>query len=176
MWKPASQRRDGWAWSRLLSLGERTVSSSPVQYAACLKPWLEKDQGHIWIYRPSFHVQIPIIKIRWSWDCQIFIMKISILLAHWCQVTHICGSKIIIIGSDNGLSPGRRLAIIWTNAGILLTGPSGTNFSDNLSKIHTFSFKIDTFENVVQSDLWISYCIWSSQLTCIFFAPFHFFC
>ena len=30
-----------------------------------------------------------------------------------------------IIGSDNGLSPGRRLAFIWTNAGILLIGPLG---------------------------------------------------
>ena len=26
------------------------------------------------------------------------------------------------IGSDNGLSPGRRQAINWTNAGILLIG------------------------------------------------------
>ena len=34
-------------------------------------------------------------------------------------MTHICVSKLTIIGSDNGLSPGRRQAIIWTNAGIL---------------------------------------------------------
>ena len=32
-----------------------------------------------------------------------------------------------IIGSDNGLSPVRRQAIIWTNAGILLIGPLGAN-------------------------------------------------
>ena len=30
---------------------------------------------------------------------------------------HICVDKLTIIGSDNGLSPGRRQAIIWTNAG-----------------------------------------------------------
>ena len=31
---------------------------------------------------------------------------------------HICISKLTIIGSDNGLSPGRgQEAIIWTNAG-----------------------------------------------------------
>ena len=41
-------------------------------------------------------------------------------LTHWGRVTHICVSKQTIIGSDNGLSPGRRQAIIWTNAGILL--------------------------------------------------------
>ena len=59
----------------------------------------------------------------------------------WGWVTHICIGKVIFIGSDNGLSPGRRQAIIWTNVGILLTGPLGTNFRDILIKIHTFSFK-----------------------------------
>ena len=34
-----------------------------------------------------------------------------------------------------------RQAIIWTNAGILLIGPLGTNFSEILIKILTFSFK-----------------------------------
>ena len=48
-------------------------------------------------------------------------------LTHWGRVTHICVGKTIIIGSDNGLSPSRRQAIIWTNAGILLIGPQGTN-------------------------------------------------
>ena len=56
-------------------------------------------------------------------------------------MTHICVSKQTIIGSDNGLSPGRRQAIIWTNAGILSIGPLGTNFSENLIEILTFSFK-----------------------------------
>ena len=32
-------------------------------------------------------------------------------------------------------------AIIWTNAGILLIGPLGTNLSEILRKIHTFSRK-----------------------------------
>ena len=47
-------------------------------------------------------------------------------LTHWGRVTHICVSKLTIIGSDNGLSPDRRQAIIWNNAGILLIGPLGT--------------------------------------------------
>ena len=55
-------------------------------------------------------------------------------------MTHICVSYFTIIGSDNGLSPGRRQAIIWTNAGILLIDPLETNFSENLIGIHTFSF------------------------------------
>ena len=47
----------------------------------------------------------------------------------------------VSIGSDNGLSPGRRQAIIWTNAGILLIQTLRTNFSEILSEIHTFLFK-----------------------------------
>ena len=53
-----------------------------------------------------------------------------ITLTQWGRVTHICVAKLTNIGSDNGLSPGRRQAIIWTNAGILLIWPLGTNFSD----------------------------------------------
>ena len=60
---------------------------------------------------------------------------------HWGRVTHICIGKQTNIGSDNGLSPGRRQAIIWTNAGILLIGSLGTNFSEVLSEIYIFSRK-----------------------------------
>ena len=59
----------------------------------------------------------------------------------WRRVTHICISKIITIVSDNGLSPVWRQAIMWTNAGILLIGPLGINFSDILIEIHIFSFE-----------------------------------
>ena len=66
---------------------------------------------------------------------------LSVKLAHWGRVTHICVGNLSIIGPDNGLSPRRRQAIIWTNAGILLIGLWGTNFSEILIGIHTFSFK-----------------------------------
>ena len=62
-------------------------------------------------------------------------------LTHWGWVTQICVSKFIIIGSDNGLSPIRRQTIIWTNAGILLIRTLGTNFSEILIQINTFSNK-----------------------------------
>ena len=65
----------------------------------------------------------------------------AVRLTHWGRVTHICVSKLTIIGSDNGLSPDRRQAIIWTNAGLLLIGPLGTNVSEILIEILTFSFK-----------------------------------
>ena len=62
-------------------------------------------------------------------------------LTHWGRMTHICVGNLTIIGPDNGLSPGRRQPIIWTNAGILLIGPWGTNFSEILIGIQAFSFK-----------------------------------
>ena len=62
-------------------------------------------------------------------------------LTHWGRVTHICVSDLTNIGSDNGLSPGRRQAIIRTNAGILLKRPSWTNFSEFLVEFLIFSFK-----------------------------------
>ena len=61
-------------------------------------------------------------------------------------MTHICVGKLTIIGSDNGLSPGRRQAIIWTSAGILLIGPKGTNFSKILIEIF---IQENAFVNVV---------------------------
>ena len=62
-------------------------------------------------------------------------------LTRWGRVTHICVGKLTIIGSDNGLSPGRREAIIQTNEGILSIEPLGTNFNEIWSENHTFSFK-----------------------------------
>ena len=62
-------------------------------------------------------------------------------LTHSGRVTHICVNKITIICSDDGLSPGRRQAIIWTNVVILLIEPLGTNFSEILIAIHIFSWQ-----------------------------------
>ena len=61
-------------------------------------------------------------------------------LTHWGRVPHVCVSKVFIIGSHNGLSSGRRQAIIWTNAEILLIEPSGTNFSETSIETHISSF------------------------------------
>ena len=66
---------------------------------------------------------------------------VIIYLTHWGRGKHTCVDKLIIIGSDNGLSPWRRQAIIWTNAGILLIEPLGTNFGDILIEIYTLSFE-----------------------------------
>ena len=80
-------------------------------------------------------------KMRWAFYPTGCLAPPYPTLSHWGRVTHICVSKLTIIGSDNGLSPGRRQAIIWTNAGILSIRTLGTHFSEILSEIHAFSFK-----------------------------------
>ena len=76
----------------------------------------------------------------------------STALTHWGRVTHICVNALTIIGSDNGLSPGRRQAIIWTNAGILLT-----NFSEILVKTQIFSFR--KMHMKMSSGKWRPFCL-----------------
>ena len=72
-------------------------------------------------------------------------------------MTHIWASKLTVTGSDNGLSPGRHQAIIWTNAWILLIGSLTTNFSEILIEIHTFLFKKKHFE--MSSGKWRPSCV-----------------
>ena len=88
-----------------------------------------------------------------------------IVLTHWGRVAHICVSNLTIIGSDNGLSPGRRQAIIWTNAGILLIGPLETNFSEISIKIHVFSFK--KMHLKMSSGKWRPFCLGLNVLTIV---------
>ena len=97
-------------------------------------------------------------------------------LTHWGRVTHICVSKQTVIGSDNGLSPGRRQAIFWTNAGILLIGTLGTNFSEILIGIQIFSFK--KIHLKMKSAKWRPFCLGlnvlvHAQLCCAFFWLYH---
>ena len=73
------------------------------------------------------------------------------------RVTHICVSNLTIISSYNGLSPGRRQAIIWTNAGIFLIRTSGINFSEISIEIHTFSFQKVHLK--ISSAKWRPFCL-----------------
>ena len=75
----------------------------------------------------------------------------------------MCISKLTVIGSDNGLLPDRRQAIIWTNAGILLIRTLGANFSEIFTEILTFSFKKMHFK--VSSAKWRPFCLGFNVLT-----------
>ena len=65
----------------------------------------------------------------------------SDLITHWGRVTHICVCNLTIIGWNNGFSPGRHQAIIWTSDGMLLIWPPGTKFSEMIIEIHIVSFE-----------------------------------
>ena len=86
-----------------------------------------------------------------------------IKLTHWGRMTHICFGNLTIIGSDNGLSPGRQKAIIWTNDGILLIGPLGTNFSEILVELYIFSLK--KMHLKLLSGNWRPFCLGLNVLT-----------
>ena len=70
---------------------------------------------------------------------------------------HICVSKLTIIGSDNGLSPSRRQAIIWTNAWILLIGPNWNKLQWNSNRNLYIFIQENLFENVVWKKVPILY-------------------
>ena len=69
-------------------------------------------------------------------------------LTHWGRMTHICVNKIAIIGSDNGLSPERHQAIIWTNAGILLIWPLGAKLQWNFNRNAYIFIRENACENI----------------------------
>ena len=94
-----------------------------------------------------------------QWDFLYWLVTLnikSLSLNHWGRVTHICVSQPTMTGSDNGLSPGRRQAIIWTSTRILLIGTSGTKFSEILSETDTFSF---TEMHLKTSGKWRKFCL-----------------
>ena len=104
-----------------------------LECGVCLVPW----------YPPlSESCQIPSMGSQsvWSEDRAFIIFKpvtVNNQTSGW--VMHICVGTSTIIGSDNGLSPGRRQVIIWTNAGILLIRHLETNLSEFLIAIKHFN-------------------------------------
>ena len=88
-------------------------------------------------------------------------LTVFITLTHWGRVTHIYVSKLAIIGPDNGLSPGRRQAIIWTNAGMLLIRPLGTNFNE----IEIYTPSLTKMYLKMSSGKWRPFCLGLNVLT-----------
>ena len=62
---------------------------------------------------------------------------------------------------------GRHQAIIWTNAGMLLTGPLETNISQIVFEIQTFSLK--KMHLKMSPGKYRPFCLGFSVLNCIFF-------
>ena len=64
-------------------------------------------------------------------------------------MTHICVIKVTIIGSDNGSSPGRRQAIIWTKCWDTVNRTLGNKLQWNLNRNLYIFIQENAFENVV---------------------------
>ena len=114
-----------------------------------------------WCWPGDKPLSEPMMEVYW---CIYALLSLNDL-THWGRVTHICVGNLIIIGPDNGLSPGRRQAIIWTNAGILWIGPLGINFSEILIEILTSSFTKMRLK--VSSAKWRAFCLGLNAL-CIY--------
>ena len=95
----------------------------------------------LWIKIRKLGLVDLLLRIKYDELANICHLVTISVLTHWGRVTHIWPLNSTIIGSDNGLSPGRRQAIIWNNTGILLIVHIGRNFSEILIEIHIFSFK-----------------------------------
>ena len=100
---------------------------------------------HMWPLRPSSACNRPVI------DC------LRIALYHLPLSPHIYAwGNRISIGSDNGLSPIRRQANIYTNAGLLTSGPLKTNFGEILIKMQNFPFT--KMHIKISSAIWRPFC------------------
>ena len=101
-------------------------------------PWL-----HIWLlYEFLLSPRtVPLPCHRW-WPWPSLFSVAGCRSTHWGQMTHICIGNMTRISSDNGLAPEQRQTIFWTNTGILLIGPLGTNFSEILIEIQAFFLNI----------------------------------
>ena len=93
-----------------------------------------------------------------SWRLSVFSDNPSLIEAE----RRIWVNKLTIIGSDNGLSPGRRQAIIWTNAGILFIPLLGRQYSEILIEIHIFSLK--KMHLKMASAKWRPFCFGLNEL------------
>ena len=85
---------------------------------------------------------IVCVQTVWNWIESIF----SWVLTHWGRVTHICVHKLTITVSDNGLSPGRRQAIVWTN---IVDGTLRDKLQLNFRRNSNIFIQENAFENVV---------------------------
>ena len=91
-------------------------------------------------------------------------------LAHLPQCRIYPSVNCASIGSDNGLSPVWRQAIIYTSACLLSIGPLGTNLSEILIKTPKFSFT--KMHLNISSAKWWPFFPGGYKLMCELMVPF----
>ena len=105
---------------------------------------LNREAPHFWnLPRDTFCSDQPIILTHWGWDetNKTSFLQWKCFEFRLIFLWNLFVGNLTIIVSDNGLLLGRRQAIIWNNAGILLMRPLVTNPSIILIATETFSFK-----------------------------------
>ena len=125
-----------------------------------MKHKLLKDELYTYTLYFFLYVLHSLFLLSWEVNVGTYLFGFVIYyfyLTHWGRATHICVSKLANISSDNGLSPGRCQAIIWTNVGILSFEPLGTNFSEILIGMETFSLKKMRWK--LSSGKWRPFCL-----------------
>ena len=110
--------REDELWSVFL-LVQGLVFILPLSLACCMRCRVISIPQHIEIRLYVHMVRVLIAQISIIYDHLNCCEKLCTHIPRG-RVTHICVGKLTTIGSENGLSPGRRQAIIWTNAGKLL--------------------------------------------------------
>ena len=150
-WRDSHQISSAFSWIRWAQLGWIGISFQ-ADYSCGLYVWL--------FYYLKYYILSAWEQTSLKFNCDANFTKMH--LTHWSKVTHICVGNITIIGSDNALSPDRRQAIIWTNAGIVLIGPLGINFNEILIRIKIFSFK--KIHLKMLSAKWRPFCLGLSVL------------
>ena len=133
-----------------MTINQHLISHAFVTKSHYLNQWWRSSLTPM-----SMHPQVPMTYFSFTWH---HIYDNNRIRKHIEAEWRIYASlNWVIIGSDNGLSPVRRQAITWTNVGILLIGPLGTNFSEILIETHTFSFKKTHLK--LSSGKWCPFCL-----------------
>ena len=119
-------------WVNIRMIMQRVFRIKDIIYTYVYRPYYELDN---YIY----FVWCTTAKKKWVHFSSTFSSPLCLhsplngyLGLHINSLGYICIYKLTIIAPDNGLSPGRRPAIIWTNAGILLIWPLGNKLPWNL--------------------------------------------
>ena len=73
-------------------------------------------------------------------------VKMELCVTHWGRVTHICVGDYWL---KNDLPPGRRQAIIWTNAEIVVIWNIKNKLQWNFNRNSHIFIQENTFETVV---------------------------
>ena len=113
---------------------------------------LNRDAPHFWnLPRDTFCSDQPIILTYWGWDetNKTSFLQWKCFEFRLIFLWNLFVGNLTIIVSDNGLLLGRRQAIIWNNAGILLMRPLVTNPRYNFNRNWNIFIQENAFENVV---------------------------